>query len=56
MLHYSNAIRAFQDAFAFLEVESVGCVHASCGPAGEVKKNPTALKAAERLGARLAQP
>jgi multimeric flavodoxin WrbA len=49
-----NAFRMFQDAFSFLGIEIVDCVHAACGEAGEVKANKAAMTAAEQLGRRLA--
>jgi multimeric flavodoxin WrbA len=49
-----NAFRMFQDAFEFLGVELVDCVHAACSDAGEVASNAPAMTLAEELGRKLA--
>ncbi len=51
-----NALRTFQDAFNYLEVEIVGLVYGSAWGAGEIKKNKELLKKAYRLGKQLACP
>lgn len=48
-----NAYRMFKDAFEFLQIEEVGCLHASCGVAGAVSHNAAAIEAAASLGRRL---
>jgi len=48
-----NAIRTFQDAYAFTRSKLVGFVYGSAMNAGEMKKNEKALKAALELGKKL---
>jgi multimeric flavodoxin WrbA len=50
----TNAYRMFQDACGFLGMDLMGCVHAACGEAGEVRSQPKVLGAAEELGRKLA--
>jgi multimeric flavodoxin WrbA len=50
----ANAYGMFRDACRFLAMELVECIQASCGEAGEVRKNAAAMAAAEELGRRLA--
>jgi multimeric flavodoxin WrbA len=49
-----NALRSFQDAFAFTQAEIVGMVYGSAMNAGEIKTNKALLTEAEELGIRLA--
>jgi multimeric flavodoxin WrbA len=49
----TNAYRTFQDGCRFLGLVEVGCVHASCNEAGEVKKNKKVMEAALELGKKL---
>ena len=49
----TNAIRAFQDAFRYLEAEIVGMVYASAGGPGEVKANAKVMGEAFELGRKL---
>jgi multimeric flavodoxin WrbA len=49
-----NALRAFQDAFAYVGAPIAGMVYASAGKAGEVRKNAAAMKDALELGRALA--
>ena len=49
-----NAIRAFQDAFRFVEAEIVGMVYGSGGAPGEIRKNTALLDEAADLGRKLA--
>jgi multimeric flavodoxin WrbA len=51
-----NAYGTFRDACRFLGMTLVDCVHASCGDAGAVLANASALSQAEALGRRLAAP
>jgi len=49
----TNAIRAFQDAFHYLEAEIAGMVYASAGAPGEVKANTKVMREAFELGRKL---
>lgn len=49
-----NALRAFQDAFAYVGAPIAGMVYTSAGKAGEVRKNAGAMKDAFELGRELA--
>jgi len=49
-----NAYRTFQDAFRFLGLQDAGCLHATCGAAGEIAGNAEMLAKAEALGRTLA--
>lgn len=49
-----NALRAFQDAFAYVGAPIAGMAYASAGKAGEVRKNARAMKDAFELGRELA--
>jgi multimeric flavodoxin WrbA len=51
----NNAYRMFKDAFEFLQIEEVGCLHASCGAAGEIAQNTKALDEAHTLGWQIAE-
>jgi multimeric flavodoxin WrbA len=48
-----NALRTFQDAYAYAGAEIVGYVYGSASAAGEIKKNRTVMAAAGELGRRL---
>jgi len=50
----TNAIRAFQDLFAYIGAPIVGMVYASAGAAGEVRSNRKAMREAGELGRKLA--
>jgi len=50
----SNAYRNFQDACLFLGLTDAGCLHATCGAAGEIANNQAILQEAEALGRKLA--
>ena len=50
----TNAYRVFQDAFQFLGLTDAGCLHATCGAAGEIAQNEAILAQAEALGRKLA--
>ncbi len=49
-----NAMRAFQDAFAYLGAPMAGMVHSGGGRAGAVRKNRALMKEAYDLGRTLA--
>jgi multimeric flavodoxin WrbA len=49
-----NAMRAFEDAFAYLGAPIVGRIHSGGGQAGAVKKNKALMKEAYDLGRSLA--
>ncbi len=49
-----NALRSFQDAFAYVEAGVIGIVCASADAAGEVAANAEAMKKARALGRKLA--
>jgi multimeric flavodoxin WrbA len=49
----TNAIRTFQDAFAFIGAEIVGMVYASAGAAGDIKSNTKMMDGALDLGRKL---
>lgn len=51
-----NALRAFQDAFAYKESQIVGMVYGSAYEAGEIKGNGKVMQEAFDLGKRLASP
>ncbi|MGZ3580151.1 MAG: flavodoxin family protein [Syntrophales bacterium] len=48
-----NALRAFQDAYAYAEASIVGMVYGSAMDAGEIEKNKSLMKEALELGKRL---
>jgi multimeric flavodoxin WrbA len=48
-----NALRTFQDGFAYLGAPIVGMVYGSASKAGEIKKNGALLKKARELGTAL---
>lgn len=48
-----NALRTFQDAFAYTESEIVGMVYGSAMEAGGIRKNKKVMKEAFDLGKRL---
>lgn len=49
-----NALRSFQDAFAYIGAPIKGMVYGSAGKAGAVRTNKTLLKEARALGRSLA--
>lgn len=49
-----NALRMFQDIFAYVGANLVGMVYGTADKAGDINSNPDVLKSAERLGKRLA--
>lgn len=49
-----NAMRSFQDAFAYLGAPIVGMVHSGGGRAGEARKNKALMREAYALGRSLA--
>ena len=50
----TNAIRAFQDAMAFIGAPIVGMVYGSAGGAGDIKSNAKVMDDATELGRKLA--
>lgn len=48
-----NALRTFQDAYAYVGSKIVGFVYGSAMKAGDIKKNKAVLEAAEELGKKL---
>ena len=50
----ANALGVFQGAGAFLGMDLVGWVHASCSKQGEIEQNQRVLDAARQLGRKLA--
>jgi multimeric flavodoxin WrbA len=48
-----NAIRTFQDAFAYIGAPLVGMVYGSAMDKGDIEKSPEVLAAARELGAKL---
>jgi len=48
-----NALRTFQDAYAYMKAEIVGMIYGCAMNAGEIKINQDLLHEAERLGNRL---
>jgi len=48
-----NALRAFQDAFAFIGAPIKGMVYGSASKAGEIRGNKTLMKDARALGKKL---
>lgn len=50
-----NALRAFQDAAAYLHAEIVDMIYGSAGAAGEIAANTALMERAFRLGQRLAE-
>jgi multimeric flavodoxin WrbA len=50
-----NALRTFQDAFAYVGANIVGMVYGSADKPGEIKSNQTLMAEAEALGQQLAQ-
>jgi len=51
-----NALRAFQDAFNYVEAEIVGMVYGAASKAGEIRKNGPVMAQAFELGKTLVQP
>lgn len=51
-----NALRAFQDAYAYVEADLVGMVYGSAMDAGKIKANEKVMKEARALGMKLAAP
>jgi len=49
-----NALRTFQDAFAYVEAEFAGCVYASAFAAGDIARNKKVMKEAFALGKTIA--
>lgn len=49
-----NAIRTFQDMFAYIPAEIVGIAYGSASDAGEIKSNHDLMEKAFKLGERLA--
>jgi len=49
-----NALRTFQDAFAYTQAKIVGMVYGSAMNAGEIKTNKALLAEAEEMGIQLA--
>lgn len=49
-----NALRSFQDSFAYVGASVAGMVYASADEAGDIKKNIQAMKDAHELGRTLA--
>jgi multimeric flavodoxin WrbA len=50
-----NAIRTYQDAFAFIGATIVGMVYGTAGKAGEIAKNKELMGKARQLGKALAE-
>jgi len=50
-----NAIRSFQDSFKYVGAKIAGIVYGSALEKGEIKENDTVLKAARKLGEKLAR-
>lgn len=50
-----NALRAFQDAFAFMEAPIAGMVYGSADKPGDILRNKAVLKQAYELGVSLAK-
>lgn len=50
-----NALRTFQDAFAYVGANIVGMVYGSADKPGEIKSNQALMAEAEALGQQLAQ-
>lgn len=48
-----NAFRTFQDAFNYLEAETVGLIYGSALGAGEIKESEAVLEEAYELGKKL---
>ncbi|PKN33477.1 MAG: flavodoxin family protein [Deltaproteobacteria bacterium HGW-Deltaproteobacteria-19] len=51
-----NALRAFQDAYAYVEADLVGMVYGSAMEAGKIKADEKVMKEARALGMKLAGP
>ena len=49
-----NAIRTFQDIFAYIPAEIVGMVYGSASDAGEIRSNHALMEKAFKLGEKLA--
>lgn len=49
-----NAIRTFQDAFAFIQAPIVGTVYGQAGDPGSIRANKTLMRTARELGEKLA--
>jgi len=50
-----NAIRAFQDAFAYIGAPVKGIVHGNAGDPGSIKANKALMSKARELGVKLAK-
>ena len=50
-----NALRTFQDAFAYIGAKIVGMVYGSAEEPGEIKSNQALMQEAESLGQKLAK-
>ncbi|UCD77240.1 MAG: flavodoxin family protein [Desulfobacterales bacterium] len=50
-----NALRTFQDAFAYVGANIVGMVYGSADKPGEIKSNQSLMEEAEALGQKLVQ-
>jgi hypothetical protein len=48
-----NALRTFQDGFAYIGAEIAGAVYGSASKAGEIRENQALMDQAYRLGERL---
>jgi multimeric flavodoxin WrbA len=51
----ANALRTFQDMFAYVGSNIVGMVYGSADKPGEIKSNKTLMQEAEALGKKLAE-
>ncbi|HOI72736.1 MAG TPA: AMP-binding protein [Syntrophales bacterium] len=51
-----NALRAFQDAYAYVEANLVGMVYGSAMEAGKIRADEKVMKEARALGMKLAAP
>ena len=51
-----NALRSFQDIFAYVKANHLGAVYGSAGKAGDVQTNGKLLQKAYDLGKKLANP
>jgi multimeric flavodoxin WrbA len=51
-----NALRSFQDAFAYVKANLKGMVYGTANKAGEVQANKKLLQRAYDLGKKLANP
>ena len=51
-----NALRSFQDTFAYVKANQMGTVHGSAGKAGDVQSNDKLLQEAYELGRKIVGP